>query len=108
VSTIGLRKSGLILTRRPGESIMIGDDIEVTVSGVKGNQVRVLISAPKDVVVHRSEIYARVQAEKAYALRLSTMLAGAAVNQPQKCDCVPPIACNICYPTLPKSIKEPA
>jgi carbon storage regulator len=52
----------LILTRRIGESIMIGNDVTVTVLGVKGNQVRVGIKAPKQVPVHREEVYARVNA----------------------------------------------
>ncbi|MBG5893283.1 carbon storage regulator CsrA [Providencia rettgeri] len=53
----------LILTRRVGETLMIGDDIKVTVLGVKGNQVRIGIEAPKDVGVHRQEIYNAIQEE---------------------------------------------
>lgn len=54
----------LILTRRNSEALMIGDNVTVTVLGVKGNQVRLGVEAPKDVPVHREEIYDRIQAEK--------------------------------------------
>lgn len=50
----------LILTRRVGESLMVGDNVTVTVLGVKGNQVRIGVNAPKDVAVHREEIYTRI------------------------------------------------
>lgn len=55
----------LILTRRVGESLMIGDEVEVVVLGVKGNQVRLGVNAPRDVAVHRYEIYERIQRELA-------------------------------------------
>jgi carbon storage regulator len=54
----------LILTRKVNETLIIGDDVNVTVLGVKGNQVRLGINAPKDVSVHREEIYLRIQQEK--------------------------------------------
>ena len=54
----------LILTRRVGERLMIGDDVSVTVLGVKGNQVRIGVQAPKDVAVHREEIYDRIASER--------------------------------------------
>lgn len=54
----------LILTRRVGETLMIGDEVAVTVLGVKGNQVRIGVNAPKEVAVHREEIYARIRKEQ--------------------------------------------
>ncbi len=56
----------LILTRRAGETLMIGDNVSITVLGVKGNQVRIGVNAPKDVSVHREEIYQRIQREKTH------------------------------------------
>ena len=55
----------LILTRRVGETLMVGEEVTVTVLGVKGNQVRVGINAPKTVAVHREEIFERIKAEQA-------------------------------------------
>lgn len=54
----------LILTRRAGETLMIGDDVTVTVLGVKGNQVRIGIDAPSDVRVHREEIFKRIKSSR--------------------------------------------
>jgi len=55
----------LILTRRVGETVVIGDDVTVTVLGVKGNQVRLGVNAPREVAVHREEIFERIKRERA-------------------------------------------
>ncbi len=54
----------LILTRRVGETVMVGDEVSITVLGVKGNQVRIGVNAPKSVAVHREEIYQRIKTEQ--------------------------------------------
>jgi len=54
----------LVLTRRTNETLMVGDDVTVTVLGVKGNQVRIGVNAPREVAVHREEIYERIKTEE--------------------------------------------
>ncbi len=74
----------LILTRRVGETLMIGDEVTVTVLGVKGNQVRIGINAPKDVAVHREEIYMRIKRENEAGSAAND--APAAADEPPKED----------------------
>lgn len=66
----------LILTRRLNETVMIGDDVTVTVLGVKGGQVRIGINAPKDVAVHREEVYERIKNEQQSMLRTASPTPG--------------------------------
>ncbi|CAN5353036.1 carbon storage regulator CsrA [soil metagenome] len=66
----------LILTRRVGETLMIGNEVTVTVLGVKGNQVRIGINAPRDVAVHREEIYERIKREEQGGGRCDQQLDG--------------------------------
>jgi len=68
----------LILTRRVGETVVIGDDVTVTVLGVKGNQVRLGVNAPKEIAVHRQEIFERIQKEQAAAAEVPVKIAAAA------------------------------
>lgn len=66
----------LILTRRVGETLMIGDEVSVTVLGVKGNQVRLGVNAPKDIAVHREEIYQRIQHERSMQMHMNHLEQG--------------------------------
>ena len=61
---LGQGTAMLILTRKVGQTLMVGDDVTVTIVGVKANQVRIGIDAPKDVIVHREEIYERIRSEQ--------------------------------------------
>lgn len=76
----------LILTRRVGETLMVGDNVTVTVLGVKGNQVRIGVNAPKDVSVHREEIYQRIQREKVASLEAALHQAGSTPSEGSSSD----------------------
>lgn len=80
----------LILTRKPDETLMIGDNITVTVLGIKGNQVRIGVNAPKDVTVNRKEIHQRIKDNVPYVPKKKVATAkpfskskGVVVNQPR-------------------------
>jgi carbon storage regulator len=75
----------LILSRRAGESVMVGDEVTVTVLGVKGNQVRLGFAAPANMAVHREEIYERIQADrldKTLQLKAATRFSSGTVSNP--------------------------
>jgi carbon storage regulator len=81
----------LILTRRVGETVVIGDEVQVTVLGVKGNQVRLGVTAPRDVSVHRLEIYERIQKEQGVP-RSSSPARATRNNRDRPFTCHPPPA----------------
>lgn len=82
----------LILTRRVGETIVIGDDVIVTVLGIKGNQVRIGINAPSHVSVHREEIYQRIQQEKNATTPVASVKPAAPVTPPPSAATAAPVA----------------
>lgn len=73
----------LILTRRVGETVMIGDEVTITVVGIRGSQVRLGISAPKELPVHREEIYERIKSEQVTLDRRGNIDAGAGRDRPR-------------------------
>ena len=94
----------LILTRRVGETIVIGDDVIVTVLGIKGNQVRIGINAPKDVTVHREEIYQRIQQEKGSPIKAAPPVSAPAAASTSV---VPPVTTTSTASVTVKKKREP-
>jgi carbon storage regulator len=91
----------LILTRRVGETVMIGNEVTVTVLGVKGNQVRIGVNAPKDVAVHREEIYERIKREEDHESRQGSPVApakGVWVKSPSRVRIPPSPPCGTSIP----------
>lgn len=74
----------LVLTRKKGETIQIGDDIEITISSIKGDQVKIGINAPKNIEIHRKEVYATIQEENQQASQVSSNLLRAFSEQVKK------------------------
>ncbi|OJH16086.1 carbon storage regulator [Bacillus obstructivus] len=74
----------LVLTRKKGESIQIGDDIEITISSIKGDQVKIGINAPKNIEIHRKEVYVTIQEENQQASQVSSNLLRAFSEQVKK------------------------
>lgn len=74
----------LVLTRKKGETIQIGDDIEITISSIKGDQVKIGINAPKNIEIHRKEVYVTIQEENQQASKVSSNLLRAFSEQVKK------------------------
>jgi carbon storage regulator len=98
----------LILTRRPGESVKVGDEITVTVLGIRGNQLRLGFTAPRHITVHREEVYQRIQAEK--LTNIAQAIEGSSpVRQLERCPESSP-ASGFTYPRLVSmsSVRTPS